>query len=208
MTSIDAFILVGGRSSRMGRDKATVVFRGLRMVDSVAEAIRSALPNARISIVAANNDQLAEIGEVANADGYIVDSKPDIGPVGGLRTAVANSDADWIFVAACDMPLISAEFIAFLVEQIDANCDVVLPIQPDGRPQPLAALYRIESVRDQLSVPRGDDVRSPSMRAVITPLRVVEVNYEEYAHLEDSRRLLTNVNSPNDVQTTYQISTD
>lgn len=199
MTSIDAFILVGGRSSRMGRDKATVVFRGLRMVDLVAMAIRSALPNARISIVAANNDQLAEIGEVANAEGYLVDIDPDIGPVGGLHTAVANSDADWIFVAACDMPLISAQFIAFLVAQIDGNCDVVLPIQPDGRPQPLAALYRIDSVRDQLSVPLGNEVRSPSMRAAITPLKVMEVNYEEYAHLDDSRRLLTNINSPNDL---------
>lgn len=199
MTSIDAFILVGGRSSRMGRDKATVVFRGLRMVDLVAMAIRSSLPNARISIVAANNDQLAEIGEVANAEGYLVDIDPDIGPVGGLHTAVANSDADWIFVAACDMPLISAQFIAFLVAQIDGNCDVVLPIQPDGRPQPLAALYRIDSVRDQLSVPLGNEVRSPSMRAAITPLKVMEVNYEEYAHLDDSRRLLTNINSPNDL---------
>lgn len=198
MTSIDAFILVGGRSSRMGREKATVVFRGSRMVDSVAKAIRLALPNARISIVAANNDQLAEIGEVAHADRYFVDIRSDLGPVGGLHTAVANSDAEWIFVAACDMPMISAEFIAFLVEQTDADCDVVLPIQADGRPQPLAALYRIESAPDQLSVPLGDDVRSPSMRAIITPLRVVEVNYEEYAHLEDSRRLLTNINSPSD----------
>ncbi|HMT07502.1 MAG TPA: molybdenum cofactor guanylyltransferase [Pyrinomonadaceae bacterium] len=199
MNHIDAFILVGGRSSRMGRNKATVVFRGSRMVDSVASAIRLALPKARIFIVAANNDQLAEIGDVANADTYIIDIDQFSGPVGGLHTAVSNSDAEWIFVAACDMPLLSAEFIAFLCEQIDKDYDVVVPVQPDSRLQPLAAFYRVESVRNRMLELGGHHEKSLSMLAVFEPMMVKQKSFESYRHLTDSQVLFQNVNSPDDI---------
>lgn len=171
------------------------------MVDSVASAIRAALPNAGISIVAASNEQLADIGDVPHADTYIIDIDQFRGPVGGLHTAVVNSDAEWIFVAACDMPLLSADFIAFLVEQIDASCDVVLPIQLDGRPQPLAAFYRIEALQKQFVEFVEKACDSPSLLAAIDPLRLKHVGFEEYHSLRNSQQLLKNVNSAEDLLT-------
>ncbi len=200
MNTFDAYILVGGKSSRMGRPKASVEFRGVRMLDLVAFAIRAALPGSRICIVAADEGQLTEIGEIADFDDAIFDVGQDRGPVGGLHASVGHSGSEWAFVAACDLPMLTSEFISFLVSQIDDNADVVLPIQPDGVPQPLAALYRVETVRRRLSELVNVEGNSPSLMAAIDSLRIKRVDFAEYRHIAGSNELFINVNSPGDLE--------
>ncbi len=197
--NIDAFILVGGRSTRMGRDKAFVPFKGSPMVERIALTIREALKGAPIRLVAADHEQLLRLGPTDIADGFVLDVVYRRGPAAGLYTALANTENEWTFVAACDLPLISSDLIRHLSEKLDQEWDAVVPIQPDGRPQPLAAFYRARSVRDRLSDLLDRPRPSPSMLEVLERLSVRYIAFEEFEHFTGSGSFFTNVNSPEDL---------
>lgn len=128
-------VLAGGRSSRMGRDKATLPWGGATMLDAVVAALREALPHV---IVVAAAEQSVQVDAV-----LVRDPVPGQGPLRGMATglaAAAEAGHDWALVAATDIPLLSAEVLGRLLSS-DLDCDVVLATA-DGRDQPLVALYR------------------------------------------------------------------
>ena len=82
---------------------------------------------------------------LAGAIGYraIPDLYPGEGPLGGILTAFDHSTAEWNLVAACDMPELTAEFLASLLDAAEqAGADVLMPAGPGGLPEPLCAVYR------------------------------------------------------------------
>lgn len=127
---IAAAILVGGRSVRMGRDKAGLAFHG-----------RPLLP-ALVARLAAEFDRVLLIGrpgqtiDVPGAEHH-VDRRPDGGSLTGLSTALRAGGASRLFVVACDHPLLDARFARRLV---DEPGDAVVPVI-DGFEQPLHAVY-------------------------------------------------------------------
>lgn len=144
-------VLAGGRSTRMGRDKASLPWGGATMLDAVVRTLREALPH--VIVVAAAGQDLPAVG----ADVAVVrDAEPGQGPLRGLATGLAAAQAaghDWAFVSATDTPLLSSEVVrALLAQHHDALAsglvfDVVLATA-DGRDQPLAAVYRTALASD------------------------------------------------------------
>jgi molybdopterin-guanine dinucleotide biosynthesis protein A len=130
--------LVGGRSSRMGRDKALLPFRGGALAQSVARVVCEAAGSATL---------IGDPGRYS-ALGYAVipDLYPGEGPLGGILTALSNSAnqnlAEWNLIVACDMPQLDVEMLRGLI-RIASGCeaDALLPVGPAGRPEPLCALY-------------------------------------------------------------------
>jgi molybdopterin-guanine dinucleotide biosynthesis protein A len=128
------FVLAGGLSSRMGRDKALLEWQGARLIGRVAEAVAMAAGG-----VALIGDP-ARYGEL----GYPV--FPDIfigcGPLAGIHAALSVTQADWNLVVACDMPEVEAGFLRELLERAEASGqDCLLPAGESGRPEPLCAVY-------------------------------------------------------------------
>src|SRR5258706_11480273 len=123
------FVLVGGNSSRMGRDKAALPLGGRTMAEHVAAAVAEAAGSATL------------IGppERYGSLGYpvIPDSRPGLGPLGGIHTALAASHALWNLIAACDLPAISGAFLKELIAAAEASgADCLIPAGPSGRPEP------------------------------------------------------------------------
>src|SRR3954471_23320778 len=144
--NIDSFILIGGRSSRLGRDKAVVEFGKQTLAQRAFLTTTDALPTSRVTFVAANEVQFGI--EAINAGGpFIFDLIPDRGPLGGLHAALAYARTPWIFVLACDYPFVTSELIRFLTDKVSDNCGAVVPKQDDGRLQPLCAFYKTEAAR-------------------------------------------------------------
>ena len=127
-------MLAGGKSSRMGRDKALLPFHGGALVSHVA------------ATVAAAAGSVALIGDPQKYGhlGYTVlpDHSPGAGPAGGIETALSQTAADWNLVLACDMPAIPVEFLRGLLDAAELlNADALLPAGPSGRLEPLCAVY-------------------------------------------------------------------
>ncbi|HUE21318.1 MAG TPA: molybdenum cofactor guanylyltransferase [Bryobacteraceae bacterium] len=128
------FVLAGGKSSRMGRDKALLPFRDGALAGHVAAAVEAAAG----SVTLIGNPQ--KYGHLGYA--VLPDRSPGAGPVGGIETALGNTAADWNLVVACDMPAISAEFLRGLLDAAErVNADALVPAGPSGRLEPLSAVY-------------------------------------------------------------------
>lgn len=197
MNDLEAFILIGGRSSRMGSDKAAVLFEGVPMAERVAATIRKAFPNIHLRLVASGQEQLLSLPDNDFADGFVFDTVAERGPVGGIYSALANSEKEWALILACDMPMISASLLKQVADLISENIDAVVPLQPDGRPQPLAAFYRAKTVRDVIDKLLERPRPTPSMREVLDGLRV---RFVPTAEIEGAGDLFTNVNSQDDIR--------
>jgi len=123
----------------MGSDKALLPFRGAPLAQSLAGFVEHAAG----SVVLVGNPQLAgRIGYPAIPDRY-----PGEGPLGGILTALEHSAADWNLVTACDMPALTAEFLAGLLDRSSrSKAGAFLPVGPGGRLEPLCAVYHRQAL--------------------------------------------------------------
>jgi molybdenum cofactor guanylyltransferase len=172
------YLLAGGRSTRMGRDKALLPFHGGPLAGAVAHAVELAAGSVVI------------VGR-ADFPGYpaIPDLYPGEGPLGGILTALAHSQAEWNLIAACDMPEITPDFLASLLDRArESGRDALIPHGPDGRPEPLCAVYR-STARGPLEREFARGVRK--VMAAVAALGAATCSVAEVAHFQ-------NVNTPED----------
>lgn len=132
--SIEGYVLAGGGSSRFGSDKATHLVDGKPMALWVAEALaRYAAP---ITLVG-KRELHAGLGLP-----LIQDSVIGAGPLAGIVTALTNAHKPWCLIAACDMPRLASAPLDTLVHMAGRTKSQAILLQtPDGRLQPLCALY-------------------------------------------------------------------
>jgi molybdopterin-guanine dinucleotide biosynthesis protein A len=128
--NITGVVLAGGKSTRMGREKALLPYRGKNLIDAPIETLSAVFSNVVLSVKDSND--LPQYSR-----GKIVDQHTSIGPIGGI-TSVLKILNQKIFCAACDMPFLNQALIEFICSVADA--DAVIPIW-QGRPEVLHALY-------------------------------------------------------------------
>jgi molybdopterin-guanine dinucleotide biosynthesis protein A len=184
---IQGFVLVGGKSSRMGQDKARLEMAGKPLVLRAAEALR---PFVREITLLGPPEQYGDLGLPVLADQW-----PDQGPLAAVCTGLLNSNAEWNIFLACDLPLLSGEFLQLLVERIRASqADAVVPRTEDGW-QPFCAAYHS---RCRAVFVRALQQGRRSMIGVFEEIRVEAITPDELAaagvHVEE----LANMNTPED----------
>ena len=129
---VTAFILAGGKSTRMGTDKAFVMLEGRTLLARMLELARSVCADVKI------------VGDPAKFAAFapvVEDVFPGCGPLGGIHAALRSSQTELNLMLAVDMPFVSAAFLAFLVTRSrDSDAMVTLVHTSDGL-QPLCAVY-------------------------------------------------------------------
>jgi molybdopterin-guanine dinucleotide biosynthesis protein A len=152
---VSGFVLTGGQSSRMGRDKALLDFHGKPLAAYIAEQVAAVCGSATLVGSAERHGHL----------GFPVvsDLHSRIGPLGGIEAALTASPTPWVLIAACDMPGLSADFLRQLIDEAiyledqGRLPDALLPIGPNSIPNPLCALYHQRILPVVLAaIERGD----------------------------------------------------
>ena len=188
MLEVEGFILVGGASSRMGTNKALLNLGGLNFVERIHRALASI--TTKTSLVGGKLDGVAWPQ---------LPSVPDVhvkwGALGGLHAALAACRTEWAAVVACDLPLITGELFVRLAS-LRENFDAVVPIQADGRWQPLCALYRAQPVRERAEELILSGERRP--RSLLNLINTRRVAFDELSDLQGANHFFTNVNTPED----------
>lgn len=135
------FILAGGRSSRMGTDKALLPWQNTTIVEHMAQTVRS---------VADSVTLIGEPGRYRNLGlPCIADIRPGLGPLAGLETALSAAQTRWSVVLPCDMPGVGADVLAMLCEVAGrSNSRAVLLRDSNGTVHPLCGLYRRDCLPD------------------------------------------------------------
>jgi len=131
--SCAGFVLAGGRSSRMGQDKALLPWNGATLIESIAREV----------LLAAGSATLIGSPDLYGSLGFPVvsDKIAACGPLGGLYTALSVTRADWNLVVACDMPAVTHELLEELLAAAEVSgADALVPQTPGGL-EPLCAVY-------------------------------------------------------------------
>ena len=127
-----AVVLAGGRSRRLGRDKASVLLGGRRLLDRVLSALAGSFDE----VVVVGRAQWAEAPRWVR---LFPDEQPGLGPLGGLATGLEVIACGRALVVGCDMPFLDAGVLRALLSQ-DADAQATVA-RVSGRPQPLLAVY-------------------------------------------------------------------
>jgi len=130
---ITAFVLAGGRSSRMGSDKALLAAGEITFLE---RALRITSPVAARTMIVGPKVHYARFGEV------LEDIYAGCGPLGGIHAALSATRTELNLVLSVDMPKMTANFLDWMVQQAAAAPELATVPEIDGRPQPLCAVYR------------------------------------------------------------------
>ncbi len=182
----------------MGREKALIEVGGVRLLDRVAAAA-----------VDAGASRIAVVSSRGTIDGF--ETVPDIyrgkGALGGIHSALKHAGSDDVLICGCDLPFVSSEFFTLLIGAYKNGDDGgVVPEQPDGVLQPLAAIYSRSRCLPECEAILSDTEASYAVSALLDKVTPHVVPFSEYSHLANANRLLVNLNTPEDLERARNLS--
>ena len=188
---LSVVIQAGGRSTRMGEDKALKPFLGRPLIQRVVDRLA---PIADELLVTTNRpDDYAFLGHR-----LIADLVPGRGALGGLYTALASARGDMVAVVACDMPFASPSLIQAAVRLLlEEDVDVVIAKTDEGY-EPFHAVYRratcVPAIQSALEADKWKVI------AWFPSVKVRELSMEEVKRLDPSGLCFWNVNTPEEFE--------
>ena len=179
-------ILAGGKSSRMGEDKALLEYKGKLFIEKIAEEL--SFFEEKI-IARGNNSALTGITDASWK--IIPDVYSEHGPMGGLHAALKDCESEAMFVVTCDMPMITKQLAKDICKEM-TEYDAVIAVTEDGKIHPLCGIYKKELYKSMEEHLQMDHNR---VMEVLKKCRL------KYFHLdeEDSKQLI-NVNTKEDYE--------
>jgi molybdopterin-guanine dinucleotide biosynthesis protein A len=185
ISQFEAFILAGGQSRRMGRDKSQLQFENETFAERLASVLKELTDSVTLVHPRYEHRELPAVSDVY----------PNWGALGGLHAALAACRREWAIVVACDLPFVTVQLFNYLTSLRDDH-DAIVPLQPDERPQPLCALYRVEPC-----LPRATELIETGHRRPRDLLELVNtrwVPFTELRNLDQAETFFVNINTPED----------
>lgn len=202
-------VLAGGDSTRFGGsndNKAIATLNGDTFIERIAVTVDTLSQNPP-TVAVRNGEQRDEIDRFLNRRvRYVYDEPSFSGPVGGLFAAAEKADARWLFVCACDMPLISREAVSWLFGKLRESNENSLPdalvvLDEEGKPEPLHSIYRREALLELKETSANGGQNLENLRGLIEPLPEVDtVEVTKSPDNIDLKDSIYNVNTVEDLQ--------
>jgi molybdopterin-guanine dinucleotide biosynthesis protein A len=190
-------IQAGGKSTRMGRDKAHIQLRGKPLIEHVLSRVQDL--GDEVILTTNKPDRLAYLGLKMASD-----ASPVGGALQGLRTALDAASHPRVLVVACDMPFLRRPLLEYLLERSQQDVDVVVP--KNGRYyEPLHAVYQTRVLPEIEASLAAERFRLDSFFPRVDVLPVGDSELDEF----DPQRLsFFNVNTPEDLERAREIAAE
>jgi len=187
--------MAGGKSSRIGTDKALLLYKDKTLLQHVIDKVSNIFEN---SILISNNESIHNLYHIP----VFSDIIRGIGPLGGLHAALTYATGDNVCIVPCDMPMLEAKMLTHLVTYKKEYGNIIY--YEYGKPQPLIGIYSksliqvIESIFLQLS--NHNKEKSTKLRLLeltkYEPFKIIEVTELDWYKPE----LFFNVNTLEDLK--------
>jgi molybdenum cofactor guanylyltransferase len=185
---VSGLVLAGGRSRRLGMDKALLHIDGQWLLQRTVKTLQMICED--VWIIANNGERLSVLGVP-----IVADSRPGTGVLGGIYTGLTCMSCECGVFVACDMPLLSLSLLQYMVS-VAFGYDVVIP-RVAGEIEPLHALYNKSCLAPiEVALEKGE-LRP---RAFFPAVRVRYVEQEEVEAFDPELRSIININTPQDLQ--------
>ncbi len=191
----NGFILTGGKSSRMGTDKAFLKIGEKTFLENAVETLK---PNCEQVKIVLNGSQTHFIEKLPAGISYIFDIFENRGVLGGIHAALKTCETEFAVILAVDLPFVTSGAIEKLCEiALDSkNFSAIVPLQNDERLQPLCAVYRVKGC-----LPKLEEILSKNESASVRDfLEIVKTKIVNARSLSLNENLFINVNSPQDLE--------
>jgi molybdenum cofactor guanylyltransferase len=185
---LGAAILTGGKSTRMGHDKALLAWNSVELIDHVISVLRGIAAIGQVYVIG-DRHPYRDRGATVVADDY-----PEKGPLGGIATALRRCDEESILIVAVDMPFLSPTLLGAMISYPFAG-DALVPCF-DGL-QPLHAIYRrtcLAAIERQIAIDRLKITDAYEF------LDIICLHREWIEQYDREGRSFGNVNTPDDLQ--------
>jgi len=182
--SVNAIVLAGGSSERMGYPKALLDFDGLRLIDRVINVLDQIFHKV---IVVGGSPEIMSDRIVVSDDNSLS------GPLVGLQKGILVSDASWNFVAGCDMPFLNPGVIKRMSDRIQDSEVVLARIR--GHLQPLHAFYSRECLPNIHTLL---DEGVTSLRALISLCDISILDSRDFIDIDPELRSFQDIDTPSE----------
>lgn len=184
---VTGIILAGGKSSRMGCDKALIQINGKHMIDYSIEALT---PVCRNVIISANQFTQYKNFEICP------DNLSITAPIIGIFSCLTKIKTTAAFVLSCDMPLIDQYFVKYLLSFHSDDFEITIPVHNSGKIEPLCAVYSVRVLEKiNAMIMAGNyklqDLINNSVKNVVD----VKNDYRDFNPI-----IFSNINSPEDLE--------
>jgi molybdopterin-guanine dinucleotide biosynthesis protein A len=187
-TDVTAFILAGGKSTRMGTDKAFVALDGRTLLARALDLAR---------LVAAEVRIVGDSAKFAAFAPVVEDVFSDCGPLGGIHAALRSSSTELNLILAVDVPFVSLALLQYLIRRAqDASAVVTVP-RAGGGWQPLCAVYRREFVDAAEGALQAGRYK---IDALFDTVRMQAIEEAELADAGFSPRIFRNLNTKEELE--------
>lgn len=179
-SDLTGIILAGGKSRRMGSNKALREYNGLLLIEHSLHIMNQLTDQI---IISGQQEEYSRFQAIKVADNYF-----DIGPIAGIEACLSKSETRNNLFIPCDTPLLSIELLKSILEHSN-GFDAVVPILPDGKIEPLVAYYSkniLPVIHEQIS---------SGNYQIISLLKKLKT---KYLAISDTRNF-RNINTPHDL---------
>lgn len=184
----------GGKSSRMGTDKAFLKLGEKTFIENAAETLELNCEELKIVL---NKSQNHFIKKIPDGVAHIFDIYENRGALGGIHSAFRDCKTEFAVILAVDLPFVTSKYFEqlCLIAINQSDFAAVVPIQIDGRIQPLAAIYQVKKC-----LPKIEEILTANKSyAVQNFVESVETEFIEFKKLNADDNLFLNVNHPQDL---------
>ncbi len=179
----NGYILAGGKSSRMGRDKGLIVLEEKTIIQHVIEQLK---PTVNKLVLVSNNPEYKKFGlEV------IGDIIKNIGPAGGIHAALNHTDTEQNFIVSCDMPFITTLAVEFLIYQ-SSQTQITVPVY-NQKIEPMFGVYSKECLLKWSWLIQQGVIR---LQDILSHFSVLKLNVDGNSLFYDS--VFININTQED----------
>lgn len=181
--NITGYILAGGKSSRMGSDKASKLFQGKPLIEHVITQLETEVNSI---VIVSDNPEHSNFGKPV-----IPDLMKDIGPAGGIYSALLDSATEKNFIVSCDMPFITSKGIHYLIQQ---SVGFEITIARSEFPQPLFGVYSKSCLPLWESLIKSGQL---SLRHLITHFKINTLSVNDSSIFNE--KFFSNINSQSEL---------
>ncbi|MBE6494933.1 MAG: molybdenum cofactor guanylyltransferase [Methanobrevibacter thaueri] len=194
-------ILCGGKSSRMGQDKGSMIIQDKPMIKHILSTLNHHINE--VIIVLNDQDRIARYGKFIDPEDYdyklafVEDEIKNKGPLPGIMTGLGEIGSDYALVLPCDSPYVSANYINTIFEEINENYQAIVPYHDESNK--LKTSEPLHSIYNRNIIPVIEDLLNEDILHIKGLIEKIDSKFVFIDNKKIEKKEFRNLNRPTDI---------
>ena len=194
-------ILCGGKSSRMGQDKGSMIIQDKPMIKHILSTLNHHINE--VVIVLNDQERIAKYGKFINPEDYeynltiCEDEIKNKGPLPGIMTGLSHITSDYALILPCDSPYVSAKYINTIFEEIEKDYQAIVPYHDEENK--LKTSERLHSIYNKNIIPEIEELLSEDVLHIKGLIEKIDSKFVLIDNKKIEKKEFRNLNRPTDI---------